>query len=66
MASTKRNAHPLIRARTCAYQGVRNVSFLENFDEPYKLMIRYKFLLSNHGVIILNSMVKLREIYDFW
>ena len=23
-------SHPLIRTHTCAYQGVRNVSFLEN------------------------------------
>ena len=25
------NSDPLIRTRTCAYQGVRNVSFTENF-----------------------------------
>ena len=26
-------SHPLLRTRTCAYESVRNVSFLENFDK---------------------------------
>ena len=27
----RKNYNPLIRTRTCAYQGVKNVSFSENF-----------------------------------
>ena len=30
-ASTSPKAHPLLLTRLCAYQGVRNVSFSENF-----------------------------------
>ena len=35
-------SYPLIRTRTCAYQGLRNVIFPENFanvsDDPRKLL----------------------------
>ena len=41
-------SYPLIRTRTCAYQGVRNVSFSENFayvlnEYPHFIVMNMKF-----------------------
>ena len=57
-------SNPLIRTRTCVYQGVKNVSFSENFAYVRWLSLPYLFLLCQSTISLVFyvlSLVPIRE-----
>ena len=57
-------SNPLIRTRTCVYQGVKNVSFSENFAYVRWLSLPYLFFLCQSTISLVFyvlSLVPIRE-----